>query len=294
MYAAPAVGSGMVVVGDYSGNLHALNSQTGGLIWKFPVENTKFIASPLVTDKMVFAPNANHNLYAVDFKGNLVSKFDAGSALWSQPLFDGKTLYQTTLGHKLFAFDPANIEKPLWSSDLGGAIVSTPLLDDKGTLYVGTLAREVVAASSKDGSILWRTAVNQEVWSAPVIKDNILYVASKTGTVYALNAADGKEVWKTDISSGVVTSKGALTPSGVAFVSVKDKNNGEPEDSSDVVMLDYAKGTKNWTTTLKSLAYGDPAGMSDRVVVGLTRSSDKILVALDLTGKEIWSLPVQK
>jgi outer membrane protein assembly factor BamB len=293
MFALPAVGSDIVVVGDYSDTLHAVNPKTGALLWKFTDAKSKFIAPALVTDKLVLAPCADHSLYAIDFQGKLVAKFDAGSALWSQPLFDGKTLFQTTLGHKLFAFDPANIEKPLWNSDLGGAIVSTPLLDT-GTLYVGTLAKEVVAVNSQDGKIIWRTPINQEVWSSPVIKDGTLYVASKTGTVYALNAADGKEVWKKDISSGVVTSKGAITPAGVVFVSVKDKNNGETEDTSDVVMLDYAKGTQIWLTNLKSLAYGDPVGTPDHVLVGLTRSPDKIIIALDLTGRETWSLAVPK
>ena len=294
VFASPAVGTDIVVVGDYSDTLHFVDPKTGVLIKKFGDAKSKFIAPALITDKWVLAPSADHYLYALDHQANLVGKFDAGSALWSQPLFDGKTLFQATLGHKIFAFDPANIEKPLWSSDLGGAIVSTPLLDDKGTLYVGTLAKEVVAASSTNGKIIWRTPVDQEVWAAPVIKDNTLYIASKSGTVYALNTVDGKEIWKTSLSSGVVTSKGALTPGGVVFISVKDKNNGEADDSSDVFQLDYATGSKTLLTTIKSLAYGDPVSTPNNLLVGLTRSPDKILIALDFTGKEIWSLPVPK
>ena len=292
MFAAPTLSNEILVVGDYSNNLHAVDPKTGTLKWKFTDAKARYIAQPLITDKLVLAPSADHFLYAVNFQGTQVGKFDAGTALWSQPLYDGKTIYQTSLGHKLFALDPANIGTALWSSDLGGAIVSTPLLD-KGTLYVGTLAKEVLAVNSQDGKILWRVTVDQEVWSSPVLKDGTLYLASKTGTIYALNATDGSVTWKMEIG-GVVTGKGALTSSGVVFISVKDKNNGETEDSSDVIMLDTTKGTKVWTTTIKSLLYGDPASTPDRIILGLTRSSDKLLTALDFTGKEIWSLPLPK
>jgi outer membrane protein assembly factor BamB len=293
MFAAPAVGTDLVVVGDYSNNLHAVNPKTGALLWKFENAKARYIAQPLITDKLVLAPSTDHYLYALNFQGTLVGKFEADSALWSQPLYDGKTIYLASLNHKLYALNPSQIETALWKVDVGGAIVSTPALDNKGILYVGTLAKEVVAVDSQSQKILWRAPTNEEVWSSPVIKDGTLYIASKTGTVYALNTADGTLVWKTDIG-GTVTSKGALTTAGVVFISVKDKNNGDSEDSGDVIMLDYAKGSKLWTSTIKSLLYGDPASTPNQILVGLTRSSDKLLTVFDFTGKELWSLPLPK
>ena len=297
VFAIPAISKSMVVVGDYSNNLQVIDPSTGKLKWKFGDAKSRYIApSLIINDKLVLAPSTDHNLYAIKDdgdQGTLVGKFEADSALWSQPLFDGKTVFLTSLGHKLYALDPNHIETAKWQVDLGGAIVSTPFLDDKGILYVGTLAKEVLAVDSQTGKINWRSPANEEVWSSPVVKDGTLYIASKSGTVYALNATNGAVVWKADIG-GIMTGQGALTSSGVVFISIKDKNNGDSEDSGDVIMLDYAKGTKLWTSTIKSLLYGNPVSTSGQILVGLTRSSDKLLTAFDFTGKELWSLPLPK
>ena len=120
MFAVPAVGTDIMVVGDYSNILHAVNPKTGALLWKFEESKSRYIAPALVLDKLVLAPSTDHHLYAVDYQGKLVGKFEADSALWSQPVYDGKTVYLASLGHKLYALDPNKIGTALWQLDLGG------------------------------------------------------------------------------------------------------------------------------------------------------------------------------
>jgi outer membrane protein assembly factor BamB len=294
IYAPAAIGPDIVVVADYSNNLHIVNPKTGALMGnKFSGAKARYIAAPLVLDKVVLAPSADHYLYAIDFQGIQVGKFQADAALWSQPLYDGKTIYQASLGHTLYALDPTNIGKALWQLDLGGGVVSTPIIDKNGILYIGTLANEVLAVDTNTRKIVWRIPTNEGVWTSPVLNDGTLFISTKTGTVMGINSADGKEIWKTDIG-GLVTGGGAITPSGIVFTTVTgDRNTGASEDGGDVVMLDFAKGTKIWTTSTKSLLYGSPVSTKDYILVGV-KNGDKIIMALDFSGKEIWSLPLPK
>ncbi|MCE1253066.1 MAG: PQQ-binding-like beta-propeller repeat protein [Anaerolineae bacterium] len=281
MYAAPAVSDDLLAVGDYNNKLHAVNPKTGSGLWEFGEAKARYIASPLILGDTVYAPNADGHLYAINRQGTLVWKFEAGQALWSQPISDGKVIYQASLGHHLYALDPqtGNLN---WSVDLGGALVSTPHLDENGVIYAGTLANEVVAVDSASGKILWKTNVASGVWSSPVIKDGTLFLSNIDGMVYALKAADGSLVWKTDIGASV-TGSGAITPNGVVFAN----------DKGDVVLLSFEKGEKAWTYTSGLQLYGSPVNIQDHVLVGVTHN-DKVLLAFDYSGKETWSFALPK
>ena len=281
MYAAPAVSDDMLVVGDYGNKLHAVNPKTGMGLWEFSEARARYIASPLILGQMVYAPCADGYLYALNNQGSLKWKFQADQALWSQPVTDGKTIYQGSLGHKVFAID-AESGNLIWSADLGGALVSTPYLDDQGVLYAGTLGGEVLAIESTTGKIMWKAAVDSGVWSSPVLKDGTLFLSNADGMAYALSTADGSLVWKTDIG-GPVTGSGALTSDGVVFSTEK----------GDVVMLGFDKGEKVWTYTSELQLYGSPANIQDRILVGITHS-DKLLIAFDYSGKELWSFALPK
>ena len=285
MFASPALSNDLLVVGDYSNNLHGVNLNTLTLLWKFTDAKARFIAPALITDKLVLAPNADGFLYAIDpASGKELWKFSANSPLWSQPLYYGKLVYQGTLDHFLFALDPTQNGSPAWKVDLGGAIVSTPLLDSKGILYVGTLAKELLAVDSATQKILWRNnEFSDGIWSTPVIKDQTLFVSSQNGMVYAVDSAQGKILWKTDLG-GAVTGSGAATPNGIVFITEK----------GDVVMLGYEKGDVVWKTATTFTLYGSPVSTTDRILVGATHSSDTLMISYDFTGKQLWTLPVPK
>ena len=285
-YARPAINNGLMVVGDYSNNLDAVDMNSLTLNWKFSEAKSRYIASALILEKTILAPNTDGNMYALDIdSGQELWRFEAGSPLWAQPLYDGKTVYLAGLNHTLFALNPDKKGEVIWKADLGGAVVSTPLLDkENGIIYVGTLAKEVMAVNTADGKILWRNEdLGESIWSAPEIKDQLIYVANSTGTVFALNSANGKIAWQKKLESGI-TGSGALTPDGIVFITEK----------GDVVNLGFEKGDIIWSTPTELTLYGSPISTTDSILIGATHSNDILMISLDFSGKKLWTLPVPK
>ena len=74
-YAIPAIDDDLVVFGDYAGNLVGLDKEKGTQKWAFAEADGRYIASVLIADEMVFAPNSDHYLYTLDSDGELLWKF---------------------------------------------------------------------------------------------------------------------------------------------------------------------------------------------------------------------------
>ncbi len=122
---------------------------------------------------------------------------------WRGPQRDG-----ISPAGKLIQSWPEGGPKLLWrSTGLGAGYSSLAVVgdavytmgDDGGFQYV-------VAASSKDGKVLWRTKVGSE-WvdqfggarSTPTYDDGRIYAISTEGLLVCLAAKDGKEVWRKDL-----------------------------------------------------------------------------------------------
>jgi outer membrane protein assembly factor BamB len=279
-YAVPVIADGSLIVGDYSNKLQTLDAQSGSEKWSFADAKGRWISAVLVDGDTILAPNADHSLYALDKQGKLLWQFKSKHSFWSQPVVKDDVVYISSMDHSLYALQLSGGKK-LWSIDLGGALVSSPALDDKtGTLFVGSLAKEVVAVS-KDGKILWRFSTKDNIWSQPVISEGALYFGDLSGTVYSLNINDGSQRWTANAGGPVIGSV-AITTAGLLVGT----------ETGNVVMLD-ANGAQVWNRTIKGKLYATPAVSSDRIVFGVNEG-DALLVAMDLKGNTSWSFSPPK
>ena len=72
-YAPPVLTEdGQLIAGSYNHVLYSLNPQNGQLNWKFEGATGRYIDSPLVTSTNIFAPSADHNLYALSLNGQSI------------------------------------------------------------------------------------------------------------------------------------------------------------------------------------------------------------------------------
>ncbi len=273
-YAAPAVTDNLVIVGDYVNVLHAFNRDKGTDAWTFTGATGRYIGSPLVVDQMVYAPNADEHLYALDLQGNLKWKFATGQGLWAQPASDGKTVYQPSMDHYLYAINTADGSQ-LWKVDLGGAAVSSPILAD-GTIYVGTLTNEMLALDASSGQVRWRTKTSDAIWTTPVLKDGVLYFGDLAGTAYAINTQDGVIKWQTPLTGGSIIGAAAVIDKGVVFTA-----------EQGLVQAIAFDGQKLWDKTINGKLYSSPAVVNDRIVIGIVQG-DSLLVAFDFNGNQQW------
>ncbi|PKO16897.1 MAG: hypothetical protein CVU39_06675 [Chloroflexi bacterium HGW-Chloroflexi-10] len=278
-FARPLVTDNQILVGDYVNTFYSINPASGVLNWEFTGAANRYIGAAAVGGDLILAPNADYNLYALDFSGNLVWTFKAKQALWSAPVVDGETVYLASMDHFLYALNLKTGEM-IWETDLGGAIVYSPSMEN-GTLFVATLANEVVAVNKTNGSVVWRNPTSQNLWSQPVIKDGIVYYGDHEGKVSAVSAEDGKEKWNYNLGE-MVSGAAAIMPDGVVFAG----ENGK------LVGLDF-NGELLWTRSTDGKLYTGPVLVDSMLVLGIVQG-ENLLKSYTFDGNEVWSYKPSK
>jgi outer membrane protein assembly factor BamB len=279
-FAAPVVSSDQVLVGDYAGSFYGLDVNTGGQKWTVTNGKGHFIASPLLVGDTIIAPSSDRSVYAWDTSGKQRWVFTSKYAFWAQPVSDGKVVYIPSIDHNIYALNLQNGNK-VWSVDLGGAIVNSPVMDSNGKIYAGTLMNELVSVDTSTGKTAWKFKANAEIWSKPVLLDGNLFFGDLAGTVYCVNSENGKQVWKLDLSNPI-TGTGAVYADGLVFAT----------ENGSVVGIS-AKGEKLFTKTLTGTINGSPVVAGDKIIVATT-GVDNLLVAFDFKGNDKWTLPPPK
>lgn len=295
IYAAPEIGDGFAVVGDYNGVLTALDQVNGTRKWEFEGAKDRYIGSALISDGMVYAPNSDHYLYALDTGGNLKWKFKGEGPNWAKPLADKNMVYLASMDHNFYAFNKdfsaidlknaddgsrtllANAE---WSIDLGMAIVGEPVLVD-GIVYAATIEGGLFAIDTKSEKLLW--SFNDDgnlraVWGKPVVTDEAVYIADVDGNVYAVNTLNGKSLWPSPFSAGgSIIGGGVVYQESIVFGTVEGK----------VFTINFNKEPKTIATFENPIYSSLKTGGENIIFTPASESS--LLSALDENGFEVWS-----
>ena len=294
-YAAPAVGADLVVVGDYTNSLAAVDRQSGYEKWQFTDADDRYVASALVTDDYVYAPNTDHYIYALDKEGTLAWCFKAEGPNWTKALAGTDYLYMVSMDHNVYAFnfeyDSAALEtdsdgrrtlvaEPEWSIDLGSAVVADPVIVD-GVLYTGTIDGTLYAIDLEGQDILWSFTGDEAmvaIWGSPVVTADIVYVGDQGGNIFAIDIKDGSSVWPSPFAAGTsVVSGGVALDDGVVFATTDGKIFSINANKEPKTLITFE------TTLYASL------DITDENIVVAPATSDDLFVAIDGSGNEIWS-----
>ena len=294
-YAAPEVSDSLIVVGDYTNTLYALDKENGFEKWQFTDAEDRYIASSLFNNGNVYAPNTDSYLYALDGSGNLLWRFKTNGPNWSKPIADENYLYLTSMDHFLYALNlnyseadlsadkdgvKTLVSEPVWSLDLGTAVVSNPVLED-GILYVGTVDGVVYAVDLEKKSILWKYTVEDEmasIWGTPVLTSDAVFFGDEDGNLYAVDKKNGSALWPSPFEAGA-----SLISSGIT---VDDKAVFAASDGK-IFSIDSSKEPKT-LTTLDAVLYS-PLGFEDGKIVVVPASSEALVEAIDTNGNEVWT-----
>lgn len=295
-YAAPGIGQDLIVVGTYSNLLYSLDRDNGSEKWVFNKADDKYIAPVLVEDDMVYAPNTDHNIYAIDIEGNIKWQYKTDGPNWTAPLSDGSRIYVASMDHFLYAFEksyqPGELEtsktgdqivlkKPLWKIDLNAAVVANPILKN-GVIYVATISGNVHAISLADKKILWTYSGGENaasIWGSPIIMDNTLLYGDENGDLYAISMEDGTPVWAVPYNAGAsIIAGGVETEEGLAvFIT----------DDGKVFSINLEKEPSP-ILTIDSKVYSSPVYQEGRIILAPV-SKDTFFKAVDLNGRDIWT-----
>jgi outer membrane protein assembly factor BamB len=175
---SPAVGDGVVYVGDATtGNVYALNADSGDLIWLTPTGGS-LLAPPSVYRNAVFVGGAEPVLRALDSS--------TGASLWNFPTQDGiggmaaaadGIVYFGSDDGFIYAAD-AQTGRELWRFAAGSEAWGSPALWG-GTVCVGTRDGDIFTLNAKTGQELWQFPVQGGVArGAAAVADGVVFMAT--------------------------------------------------------------------------------------------------------------------
>lgn len=286
-YAAPVLTEdGQLLVGSAGPNhlFYSLDPKSGKENWNLSGAQGAWLASPLVLNDTIFAPNADGFLYMLALNGKpAADPLELGGSLWASPVSDGQTLYVASLDRHLHIINLSDFSNR--SVILGGASPSAPALGAEGA-YAASFDTSIQLVSP-DGKTQPFAKTEDWVWGSPVLTDNALYYGDLKGNIVSIDRASGKQNW-------VVTRKDDSVTAGLLVVGERIYAAVEGKNSTDGVLLALdLDGKIVWEKTPGGKLYSPPAAAGDLVLVA-PYQAEYALVAYDADGKLVWNFAPQK
>jgi outer membrane protein assembly factor BamB len=208
-----------------SGELYALDSRTGNVLWSDAIFA---FGSPAVANKIVYIGIGGDygELTALDaLTGTTLWTFSDPQALY----FGGATVVNGVVyagggDGNLYAFN-AQTGAVIWKTGVDSYEQPCQAVYN-GVVYVGSYGGTVYAVNAWTGTIIWTLQVGEIIDSSPAVADGVVYVTALFGSIYALNADNGTVLWEYLISDYV--DGNPVVANGVLYVgsSVNDKDQG--------------------------------------------------------------------
>lgn len=284
-FATPVIApDGQLLIGS-EGTNHAfvsVDAQTGRDNWSEPFSGAKgpWVASPLVVNDRIYAPNTDGFIYVLDLNGKAAGDpIEIGGALWSAPSSDGSLLYIASLDHHLHVIDPGQntISEPI---DLGGAAPSSPLAVENGA-YVGSFSSRIEFISPAGRQEVVSQAANW-VWGTPALDNETLYYADLDGNIYSYSLSSKRQNWDEVKPDGPVVAK--LLVAGDQIYAATE--------AGTLVALDR-DGKTAWEKNVGGKIYTSPV-VSDGLVLVAPYQAEFALAAYDADGKQAWTFTPEK
>jgi len=227
VYASPATGLEMAIIGGFDGRVYAFPLLDGQLReqyrWKYPPDGDvggNIVGGLALSGDSVYFASINGTVYALNAaEGYKEWAVELGNKVWSAPAVDGETVYIGCFDKNLYALNAAD-GSIKWQFAAEGAIGATPILDN-GLVYFGGYDRAFYAVDTATGQLVWKfpaegAAVKPEnwFWAQPILHNGIIYAPNLDGKVYALDAATGS-LQETFSFETATFSNGAIASSPV-------------------------------------------------------------------------------
>ena len=195
---SPLLLDGRVYVGDWNGDVWALDGSHGKVLWKARVGGA-------VKGGLAYA---NGRLYAGSYDGHVYCFSLAGKLLWKAAaqgtlLHAGRFYATPTVAHgrvyvgstdgKLYSFG-ATTGKLRWSHSTGGYVYSSAAVWHDRVL-VGSYSHRFFAFDAATGATRWVYDAPAPISGSPTVVGTVVYVSTLRHWTYALDVRTGKLLW---------------------------------------------------------------------------------------------------
>ncbi|MEA2513349.1 MAG: eukaryotic-like serine/threonine-protein kinase [Thermomicrobiales bacterium] len=311
--ASAAVAGGIVFTGSETGDLVALDVETGTERWRSAVLPARFagsapgisFSSPAVAGGLVYVGSAN-GVYALDSGSGATRWHAARPMVVSSPVVVDGVVYVGDSGGGLSALDAATGQER-WRFDAAVALSSPAVA--AGTVYVATRAGDqpsvLYAIDAATGLERWRFELTDpgEVfpWS-PSATDGAVYVwgvaAPGRRTLYAVDAQTGNERWRFardgDMWDTAVMTWDAspAVADGVVYAALEESGNASSHRSSVIYALDSTTGRERWHVEIPGWLSASPVVVEDVVYAsgGGIEGSGQLVAVNAETGRLLWQV----
>ncbi|NMC15911.1 MAG: PQQ-binding-like beta-propeller repeat protein [Chloroflexi bacterium] len=225
--ASPVLVGSQLLVGSPDG-LTALDSQTGGLLWKAQTSGA-VSSAPAYWSDTLFVGDANGLLYALKSQtGQQLWTYQTGGPIFSSPAVDESGVYFGSMDGFFYALNPQSGQL-LWKFEVAGTadpssgiskgVRGTPALSGNTLVFAsaqsgGASAELYVYALDKiSGQKLWEYPTWNQI-TGPAIADGVVYVGG-FGTFTGLRLSDGEPVF--NFETDIVSSAPAIVDSVAIF-----------------------------------------------------------------------------
>ena len=304
-YASVTASDDAVYMGDYAGNVYAVDRQTGEGIWAYEVSGTslfgfasfggstnRIIGAIAVGEDVLYVPG-EEGIFLLDKEDGTLREdweLETTRGVWSQPLYlpgEEPRLYVTSLDHNLYLLNPVSGEV-IWKTDLNGAAPGSPIYDEEHeAIFVGTFNSEIVAVNAEDGEIISHFETNGWVWDSPTLVDGELYFGDLEGYLYAVRYDDGQfqELW-----TQLISEEGKLRAAPVVTDDLVIIGGG---DDKTIYARERETGNHEWAQLIADSALSTLVTVpsdDEVLVVTASTSGDELLVGLRLeNGNSRWT-----
>jgi len=197
VWSSPVTDGLCLYFGDSLGIVYAVSLSDGSVIWSYSTED-KFVGGMAIdTNGNLYI--AGEKLWSFTSNGCLRWSISLDSRAYANPVISRNgVIHIGTIGGTLYAIDTTD-GSIIWTSDLGGSILSSCVIGDNGVIYVvsGTY---LYAVKPYDGSVIDFVELDSFVESNPVLHGGYIYVADEGGCLYVISTlsytiSDPEESW---------------------------------------------------------------------------------------------------
>ncbi|MGL6278298.1 MAG: PQQ-binding-like beta-propeller repeat protein [Gaiella sp.] len=196
---SPLVVGGRVLVGDWRGDVVALDVDSGRRVWRYRTGgrvkgavsasgNRAYVGS---YDGRMYAFNARTG--ALQWSASSQERLGTNGRFYSTPALAYGRVYVGSTDGKVYAYGAASGQL-LWATSTGGFVYSSPAVWNQ-TVYAGSYSSRLFALDAATGATRWTFAANGPISGAPTVMDGLIWFATLERRTYVLDARTGRQVW---------------------------------------------------------------------------------------------------
>lgn len=189
----PVVADGIIYVGGFDGNLHAIDLATGKGKWTFPAGDNPILGAPAVQAGLVFVCSG-FTLYAIDTDTGL-ERWRAGLNYVGEasPVIANDVIYVASRSNMLYAINIADGSQR-WQFKSDSLLFAPPTIID-GKVLAGSDSGKLHALDEETGRQNWLLKLEGGIYSTTAASRGVVYVVTSDQTTHAIDLANGTPLW---------------------------------------------------------------------------------------------------